>query len=335
MPKPKFTKAYTRDFSIIMEEAWYYALARGLWDILKLKPPKEFPNFYFLNQGLIEVWENQNFIKKIKAAVLQKNSDSGLFNNLFKEYGVLVEKLKDNDLKDALYLKKLFKAISIFAILWYGIENSKTKKALRSKFVAIRDTDIIFDYHDKIVRQRLVNKFPKIKGWETAILKKEFLSSSPQADVLQNRLNHFVLLPGKYSKIIDLNSFAKEMNWDVKTVNKNKNNLIKGQAAYPGIARGRARIIRKKSEINKMKKGEVLIAPMTTPDVFMAAKKAGAIITDEGGQLCHAAIISRELKIPCIIGTKIASQVFKDGDFIEVNANQGIVRKIINPAPLR
>jgi pyruvate,water dikinase len=70
----------------------------------------------------------------------------------------------------------------------------------------------------------------------------------------------------------------------------------------------------------------VLVTSMTTPDFIVAMKKAGAIVTDEGGLSCHAAIVSRELKIPCVIGTKIATKVFKDGDRVEVDANKGIVK---------
>jgi pyruvate,water dikinase len=67
---------------------------------------------------------------------------------------------------------------------------------------------------------------------------------------------------------------------------------------------------------------------MTRPDYVPAMKKAAAIVTNEGGITCHAAIVSRELGIPCIIGTKIATEVFKDGDVVEVNANHGWVRRI-------
>lgn len=67
---------------------------------------------------------------------------------------------------------------------------------------------------------------------------------------------------------------------------------------------------------------------MTTPDYFPAMKKASGIVTDEGGITCHAAIVARELKIPCIIATNIATQVIKDGDLLELDTKQGIVRKI-------
>ena len=311
-----------------MEEAWYYALSKGLWDILKLRPPKEYPNFYFFNKGLIEVWENKNFIKKIMGVILKRNSDINFFKLLFKRYAILIKKLKDTNLKDSIYIDYLFEAISIFAIFWYGIQGSGTKKELQNKFVKIRDTDIIFDYNDKIVRQRLLKRFPKTKGFETVIFKDEFLSTIPKNDVLKKRLNNFIFIPEKYSKITDLNSFAKKINVEIAVFEKTTNGLVKGTATYPGIIIGKVRIIKRKDEIDQMKKGEVLISPMTTPDVFIAINKACAIVTDEGGQLCHAAIISRELKIPCIVGTKNASEAFINGDLIEVNANKGIVKLI-------
>jgi len=67
---------------------------------------------------------------------------------------------------------------------------------------------------------------------------------------------------------------------------------------------------------------------MTTPDFMPAMQKAAAFVTDEGGITCHAGIVARELKKPCVIGTKIATQVFKDGDLVEVDAGQGTVRII-------
>lgn len=328
MQKQTFTKAYVRDFSIIMEEAWYYALSKRLWDILKLKPPKEYPNFYFFNKGLIEVWESKNFIQKIMDAILKKNPNIDFFNDLFKKYAILVKKLKNSSLKDPVYIDNLFEAISIFAIFWYGIQDGRTKKELQNKFVEIRDADIIFDYNDKIVRQRLLKKFPRTKGFEAAIFKDEFLTTIPEIDTIKKRIKKFALIPGKYSKITNLNSFAKKINIKIEVFKKNTSGLIKGTTAYPGIVIGRARIIRRKDEINKIQQGEVLVSPMTTPDVFTAIKKACAIVTDEGGQLCHAAIISRELKIPCIVGTKTASETYINGDLIEVDANNGIVKII-------
>jgi phosphohistidine swiveling domain-containing protein len=106
---------------------------------------------------------------------------------------------------------------------------------------------------------------------------------------------------------------------------------IKGQIGNrtkSPVVTGRVRIIMNSRDIGKMKKGEVLVTWMTSPDFVPAMRKARAVVTDEGGITCHAAIVSRELGIPAIIGTQIATKILKDGDLVEVDANKGIVKKI-------
>jgi phosphohistidine swiveling domain-containing protein len=104
---------------------------------------------------------------------------------------------------------------------------------------------------------------------------------------------------------------------------------IKGLPASPGKAIGRAKVELNAEVLNRtIQKGEILITSQTTPEFAPAMKKAAAIVTDEGGITSHAAIVSRELGIPCVIGTKIATKVFKDGDLVEVDANKGLVRKV-------
>ncbi len=103
---------------------------------------------------------------------------------------------------------------------------------------------------------------------------------------------------------------------------------LRGQCARVGSARGRVKIILSTADLPKMRQGDVLVAIATNPDVVPAMKKASAIVTEQGGVTCHAAIVSRELGIPCVIGTKVATKVLKDGDFVEVDATKGIVRKV-------
>ena len=109
--------------------------------------------------------------------------------------------------------------------------------------------------------------------------------------------------------------------------------MFKGGVGNPGYKKGKVKIIHSSEgdiieEMKTMKKGQILVTEMTRPQLIMAIHKAGAIITDEGGMTSHAAIISREFNIPCIIGTKIATQVLKDGDMVEVDADKGIVKII-------
>jgi phosphohistidine swiveling domain-containing protein len=103
---------------------------------------------------------------------------------------------------------------------------------------------------------------------------------------------------------------------------------VKGQTAYKGKARGEVKIVYGPKQIFKVNDGDVIVSSMTMPDVLPAMKKASAFVTDEGGVMCHAAIIARELKKPCIIGTKIATKVLCDGDLVEVDAHKGVVKII-------
>lgn len=112
--------------------------------------------------------------------------------------------------------------------------------------------------------------------------------------------------------------------------------IIKGQIANKGKVIGKVKIIsvdysdlnRVNEDIKKMQQGNILIAETTAPELIIACKKAVAIVTDVGGLLSHAAIVSREFGIPCIVGTKNATKAFKDGDIVEVDANIGVVKKI-------
>lgn len=101
-----------------------------------------------------------------------------------------------------------------------------------------------------------------------------------------------------------------------------------GQCAYVGTATGRVRLVQKPADMYKMKKGDILFSQATSPDLLPAMKKAGAIVTNTGGLICHAAITSRELKIPCVVGTGKGTLIFKDNDLVEVDATRGRVRKL-------
>ncbi len=101
--------------------------------------------------------------------------------------------------------------------------------------------------------------------------------------------------------------------------------LVTGSAASPGMATGLAKVILNASEINKVLAGDVLVAEMTTPDFVPAMKRAAAIVTDRGGRTCHAAIVSRELGLPCVVGTGDATTVLEPGSIVTVDGSRGKV----------
>src|SRR3989339_72563 len=118
-------------------------------------------------------------------------------------------------------------------------------------------------------------------------------------------------------KFLENFNIVKEEIADIK--------VMEGDCASPGRARGSAKIVNVTKDMSKMEQWDVLVSIATNPDLVPAIKKASAIVTDVGGITCHAAIVSRELGIPCVIGTKIATKVLKDGDVVDVDATHGKV----------
>lgn len=114
-------------------------------------------------------------------------------------------------------------------------------------------------------------------------------------------------------------------------VNQINESIIHGRVASTGdmyYFRGTAKIIHTMKDMGQLRDGDILVTPMTSPDFVIGMKKAGAIITDVGGLLSHAAIVSRELHKPCIVGTEIATKVIHDGDVVELHCGRGTIRII-------
>ena len=128
----------------------------------------------------------------------------------------------------------------------------------------------------------------------------------------------------KVDWVKDPTKIIKKIEGNTKSVG-----IIKGNVACGGLVRGIVRLIIT-NEIKSLtfNKGDILVSTSTSPELMPLIRKCGAIITDEGGLTCHAAIISRELKIPCVIGTKTATQILKNGDEVEVDADNGIIKII-------
>lgn len=113
-----------------------------------------------------------------------------------------------------------------------------------------------------------------------------------------------------------------------KTVNEKTEELkmlVRGLPASPGVASGKVKNILDINEISRVEDGDILVTVMTNPDMVPAMRRASAVVTDEGGRTCHAAIVSRELGIPCIVGAKTASETLKEGMEITVDASRGVV----------
>jgi phosphohistidine swiveling domain-containing protein len=129
--------------------------------------------------------------------------------------------------------------------------------------------------------------------------------------------NGIVSEPAKMAALI------KEYHLDIKQQDE-----LEGMIAYKGKATGTVRILHDGDQVSKVQPGDIIVAQYTTPDFVVAMQKAAAIVTDQGGITSHAAIVSRELHKPCIIGTANATRIFREGETVEVDAEQGVVRRV-------
>jgi len=149
----------------------------------------------------------------------------------------------------------------------------------------------------------------------------------PLLDELGRREQGYIYTEDTLIVGVDIPDFIKKHNFKLEKEKPIDNiNEFSGKVAYAGKVIGKVRIVLEFRDMFKFQEGEVLVSSMTVPDFLPVMKKAVAFITDEGGITCHAAIIAREMKKPCIIGTKIATQILKDGDMVEVDANTGKIR---------
>lgn len=147
---------------------------------------------------------------------------------------------------------------------------------------------------------------------------------------ISERKKSFVLYIGRDNKLICLQgiNIKKALMTFRLLFEEEKITQMIGTVASKGITSGKAVIVKGVADLKKVQNGDILVAVSTHPDYVSAMRKAAAIVTDEGGITSHAAIVSREFGIPCIVGTKNATSVLRDGDRIEVNAIGGVIKFI-------
>ncbi len=192
-------------------------------------------------------------------------------------------------------------------------------------------------YHAEKLYQEIGRRFylslDQVRSCTQEMLEKCLKSGKIDIDLANQLYKGHACVPGDNGKALilvgdEVEKFSNKIIRDSSDVILNNIKQLSGTCACPGKVKGVVRIINKASDMGKMQYGDILVSLATTPSIISAMKKAAAIVTDEGGLTCHASIVSREMNLPCIIGTKIATKVFKDGDMVEVDATNGLVKKI-------
>lgn len=258
-----------------------------------------------------------------------------------KELKVLLKKLNHEHIKNEIvainfkYKKRLLRANKL-------LDKFKNKKEIYylmkfyNDFASLKDQKPLVRDSSSFYIKNLFFEIAKrlqISLTQVLFLTKEELNESLKTSLvvskkeLDKRCQNSVFLTKDNKTIFSTNKkYLKSIDKILKADNNTKE--IKGVAISPGVVRGRLSIILSNSDFNKFKTGQILVASATRPDYINLMKRSVAIITDEGGLLSHAAIVSRELKKPCIVGLKRITQILKDGDLVEVDANKGVVRII-------
>ncbi len=248
--------------------------------------------------------------KKFLKGLLSYKKEVDHFHDMIREHATIKEIAKEH-----------LKVFPPMAVTYY-VPNifldsvpKKNKKTILKKCVDYRKIchGIMDDFNAAVAYHLHKNKLPNyvtIDGKERSWMKKGFVCSK-----------------GRFLNI-KWDDFLKKNNYYVENLAEVKQTLLKGKVSYKGKATGKVKIVLGPRDFHKVKKGDIIVCMMTQVNYFPLLNKVKAIVTDEGGITTHAAIISREMKIPCIMGTKIATKIFKDGDYVEIDANNGIVRKL-------
>lgn len=273
--------------------------------------------FALNNNGIWKAFTQKNNLSKIKMAILKLDLD--ILEKVRWDYLERYERLDGNCALafDKEFVSKLICGFIIIFILGDIEGHSLQLKALKAR----KDTENLFPLLTKSLNKDFVNSdcFPYL-SYDEIIARPEF--SKPELLKRDKSILSFDgILP--IQKFEEFEAFLQKTNI---RLNEDENPVqLSGKVAMKGTAIGRAKIIITKSDFSKMEDQDVVVSTMTSPDFLPIINLASAIVTDEGGITSHAAIVARELKKPCIIGTKNATRLLKDGDMVEVDADSGII----------
>ena len=301
-----------------LEELLKIAMGEKLDDELEKHAKKYFwiHNNYFTTEVL-----NKEFFKNELVSLLSTNGKPmDYLEKLENDFKQILEKKKEliKELKLTTDETELIELLEMFA--WF--------QDYRKEYIMK-----ILHYLDLMLGEIGKRRNLTLKQMKYSLASEisSILDGNFDKSILDKRMKNFLALEGiedeirfEYHSGEDAIKRWKEVN--PKIHRETEVLEITGNPASRGVVEGFAKVTMNVSEAKNLKKGEILITSMTTPDFVTAMKRAAAIVTNEGGILCHAAVVSREFGIPCVVGTKIATKAIRTGDFIEVDGNKGIIR---------
>lgn len=355
----KIDLIFTRDFCLAMSDFWHGLLSEGLKHVLGQGIDSQVARF---NGRSNEYYRPAQEMEAFKQNLINKSlEDEVLSAKRVEEFRVnidLVDVLLDKVSNSYLDRKKEFfeESVRLCKLVYPYIPLANFLPRYREDFLKIHTTpeaEIVLkrwydarlfsegrfesiDFYWRDMTGDFLEQFGMSRDYAHLVRFQELErlvagGEAPELEILKSRQAGYILYKGELIVGQDFAEFLKEHDFEYLDLNVDEQVEITGQVASAGgIIRGRVQTIMNLAEVAGFQAGNILVTGMTVPDFVSAMKQAKAIVTDEGGITCHAAIVSREMKIPCVIGTRIATKVLKDGDLIEVDTNKGIIKKIIN-----
>ena len=339
---PVYKKIFTRDFMLATVEIW----VRPETINPKIWTSEKQPFFPYIicerKEGRVNAFYDPRGIAWMKRLLIgQIKRDDGFLTYISTEYKRVYLALKETfDKQHDLSQKELSDFLSAaeaawtwFEALWWvwelTPEEQKGVSISHEIFTLRENTQEIVPEIERVTRNTLSRLYPDL-GCLIEVLTVTEISSEtiPPKAVLEERYRGYFFVENKLIVRKDRIFIEETYQMTFERPLIDSMDIVRGQCGFKGLVRGKVKILYGPKQIGKVEEGDIIISPMTMPDVLPAMKKAAAFVTDEGGIMCHAAIIAREMKKPCIIGTRYATEVFKDGDEVEVDAEKGIVTLI-------
>jgi phosphohistidine swiveling domain-containing protein len=329
----KLRPTVKRDLSLFSIQSWQ----KGYTKYLKKNLNFWYDLIFYYDGEKVNFYHRLSDFDHFKKVVTEKliNNDL-LFKKLNKNFQNDVKDLKklakNLDLKNLKKISDLIGKIMSFYIFIVSDDFvNRRPEAWTSRYLS----EGILYLLDEKIESSLKKLLAKNKQAKNLV---HFLNVNEAISILKNKnfdLNHviarqtgYILFNKNFYTNLSFSKFCSQNKFinQEKGIGILKNNIIKGAIGYKGLATGKVKIIIKKNDLLKIKSGDILVTIMTNASFIPFLKRAKAFITDEGGITCHATIIARELKKPCIIGTRNATKVLHDGNMVEVDANNGIVK---------
>lgn len=330
-----YEKIYLRENSLVALQIWHEHQSKPITELWGEAYP---PFIWDVTEGVASTYAQLNTFERVQEICTQKAKDRNFITSWLNRYEKTLESLEKvwKNRRALASHEELLKFCDLVTEGWVGLEVTYFAPMLpegaitseeRRACLYLRERAVAFlDDSDFVILATLRELYPELGNLVHFIgLRELHTQQIPNRHELELRSQHFILHEEHIYTRITLQAFLKTKHISLKEERPEREDELAGQVAMPGKVAGPAYVLLKKSEVDQVKDGDILVSGMTIPDYLPAMKRAAAFVTDEGGVTCHAAIVAREFGKPCVIGTKFATRLIKTGDWIEVDADTGKV----------